>query len=265
MSGDEVFAMIVSAFFAIYCWKEFLGGLLFLGMLSRRPAARTVAWLALPFAACAILFVLLRWSSHDVRDNPVYIFFYMVLWLGWTGLWNLALDYLGLSWRDDAFECGNAAASIALGGGLLGVTLIFAGANIGEGPGWWVVVFCAAIGTATVLALWGIGNGFTRIQEAITVDRDAAAGWRTAGFFAGSGLILGRAVAGDWHSAQETLADFVVKGWPVLLLWGIVLMLDSACRPLPERPFPNRVLYGLLPGLLLIAAGIADVATQGPW
>jgi uncharacterized membrane protein YjfL (UPF0719 family) len=265
MSGDEVIALIVSAIIGIVGWKEWVGGLLFLEPLSRRSATQFLGWLLPPLAGVAMFYVLLKWSSHDVRDNPIYIFFYMVMWLGWTGLWNRMLPYVGLSCRDDALERDNTAAGLAIAGGLIGVTFIFAGGNIGDGPGWWVVVFCAGIATAAVLLFWLIGNQITHVQEAITIDRDMAAGWRTAGFFIGSGLILGRAVAGDWHSTQQTVSDFIARGWPALILWGIVLLLDIVSRPTPQRPAPNRLLFGVLPCLLFIATGIGDFIQQGPW
>ena len=182
-----------------------------------------------------------------------------------TGALIILRACLGLSCRDDALERDNTAAGLAIAGGLLGVTLIFAGGNIGNGPGWWVVVFCAGIATAAVLLFWLIGNQITHVQEAITIDRDTAAGWRTAGFFIGSGLILGRAVAGDWHSTQQTVSDFIAKGWPALILWGAVLFLDIVSRPTPQRTAPNRLMFGVLPCLLFITGGVGDVIMQGPW
>jgi uncharacterized membrane protein YjfL (UPF0719 family) len=265
MSGDEVIALIVSAIIAIWGWKDWLTGLLFLDLLSRRATTQILAWMSPPLAGTAMLFVLFNWSSHDVRDDPKYVIFYFIMWLGWTGLWNRLLPYLGLSCRDDVLERDNTAAGLAVGGGLLGVTFIFAGGNIGDGPGWWVVVFCAGIATATVLLFWMIGNQISQVQEAIIIDRDISAGWRTAGFFTGGGLILGRAVAGDWHSTQQTLADFAVKGWPVLILWGMAVGLDVISRPTPNRPAPNPLMFGVLPGCLLIAGGVGEVILQGHW
>jgi hypothetical protein len=254
MSGDEIMALLVSGIVGIGGWKGWLGGLLFLEPLSRRPATQFLGWLLPPLAGVAMFFVLAKWSSHDVRDNPTYIFFYMVMWLGWTGLWNWLLPYFGLICRDDALERDNTAAGLAIAGG-----------NIGDGPGWWVVVFCAGIATATLLLLWLIENQITRIQETITIDRDVAAGWRTGGFFIAAGLILGRAVAGDWHSTQETVSDFAIRGWPVMILWFVVVALDIAARPTPQRPAANRVIFGVLPGVLLVVAAIGYVIMQGPW
>jgi len=232
---------------------------------SRRSSNQLIAWLAPALAGGLMLLVLFYWSAHDVRDDSKYIVFYFIMWLGWTGLSNRLWAFLGLSCRDDLLERDNLAAGVAVGGALLGVTFIFAGGNIGEGPGWWVVVFSAGIATVMLLLLWLAGNWISRVDEAITIDRDLAAGWRWAGFFMGAGLMFGRAVAGDWHSAGQTTTDFLARGWPALMLWGVVVGLDLIGRPTPARPSPNPLLLGVLPGLVLIAAGAGDVYFQGPW
>jgi len=105
----------------------------------------------------------------------------------------------------------------------------------------------------------------TRVAEDITVDRDISAGWRTAGFFIGAGLILGRAVAGDWHSADATVVDFLQKGAPVLIVWATEVALDQIMGPTPKRPAPDKFLCGFLPFLILVGAGVGDVFLQGPW
>src|SRR5215469_5251918 len=151
MSGDEVFALIVSFVVGIVGWRAWFGGLLFLQPLSRKPATQFLGWFSPVAAGAALLFVLFKWSSSDVRDAPIYIFFYMAMGFGWAGLWNLILPYAGLSFRDDALERDNDSAGLAIAGSLVGAMLAFAGANIGQGPGWWVVVFCSALGTGVML------------------------------------------------------------------------------------------------------------------
>lgn len=265
MSGDEFIALFASLFLGFAGWRSWLGGLLFLQPLSRKPVTQTLGWAAPLVAAGVLLFVLYKWSSSDVRNDPIYIFFYMVMGFGWTGLWNWILPYAGLSFRDDALEHDDNAAGLAISGGLLGATFAFAGANIGSGPGWWVIVFCTALATGVMLVFWMIGSFFTRAPEFITVDRDTASGWRAAGFFIGAGLILGRAVAGDWHSSQETVRDFIVAGWPALILWAISIVLDIVSKPTPQRPAPNSIVFGLIPFLMLAGLGVGDVILQGAW
>lgn len=263
MSGDEVFALVVSLVLGVAGWKAWVGGLLFLSDLSRKPLTQILGWLTPVAAGLSLLFVLRQWASHDVRDSSTYIFFYMAMGFGWAGLWNWLLPYLGLSFRDDALEYENDAAGMAISGGLLGSTFAFAGANIGDGPGWWVVVFCALLASGTIAVLWMAGNQVSRIHESITVDRDNASGCRAAGFFIAAGLILGRAVAGDWHSAPATLSDFAARGWPVLILWGIAVVFDILFRPTAERPAPNFLMFGAVPAMLLVGIAGLDLRLQG--
>jgi hypothetical protein len=115
------------------------------------------------------------------------------------------------------------------------------------------------------MLLWIVGNTLSRIAGTITIDRDVAAGWRAFGFFVGGGLILGRAVAGDWHSAGETVVDCAVKGWTILPLWAAVVLIDVICRPTPLRPAPNAFFFGLVPCLLYAALAVGAVALLGPW
>lgn len=265
MSGDEVFALVVCGAIAIWGWREWAGGLLLLPAASCPASPRILAGV-MPLAAGTVIFLVLdHWSAHDVRDDAIYIFFYFVMWLGWTGLWNELLSGAGLNSRDDVLERHNLAAGLAIGGGLLGVTFVFAGSNIGDGPGWWVVVFCAALGTVVLLLLWLLTHRICRIQEIITIDRDVAAGWRTGGFFAGGGLILGRAVAGTWHSAGQTLHDFGRRGWPVLLLWVLAAGADWLWRPSPKRQAPGALVFGFLPGLFFLLCGAISVWMEGSW
>ena len=70
------------------------------------------------------------------------------------GLGITALALCDLSARDDVVERSNRAAIPAIAGGLLAITLCFAGGNIGDGPGWWVVMFCGVLSTGTLLLAW---------------------------------------------------------------------------------------------------------------
>jgi uncharacterized membrane protein YjfL (UPF0719 family) len=265
MSGDEGVALLISLVFAYLGWKPWAANLLLLNYLSRRAATQLLAWLSPLLAGGVIFFVLIRWSSHDVRDSPLYISFYMALWLGCSGLWIFLSPYFGLNLRDDALERGNLAAALAVVGGLLGMTLIFAGANIGEGPGCWVVLFCAALGAVAMTVLWIITDACAGICDAIAIDRDVASGLRAAAFFIATGLIFGRALAGDWQSVQQTLTDFGDHGWPALVILGMLIALQFAAKPSPAQPTPNRVFFGFFPAVAFLGAAALGVMIQGPW
>jgi hypothetical protein len=61
------------------------------------------------------------------------------------------------------------------------------------------------------------------------------------------------------------MTDFASKGWPVLVLWVVMVTLEIAARPTPRQPAPDRLLYGALPAFGFIATAIAVLITQGHW
>jgi uncharacterized membrane protein YjfL (UPF0719 family) len=265
MSGDEGTVMILATFAAGIVWAIWLWQVAF---TARRCSGFAHRWplTVYPAAAFAILYAILkRFSSFDVREDPVYLTFYMILGAAWVGAAAWLLPYLGLSARDDVIERANPAVAQAIGGALLGLTLGYAGANIGDGPGWWVVVFSAFLATAALLLLWVLLDKATGLADTLTIDRDLAAGLRAVGFFAGAGLILGRAVAGDWTSAADTAADFAWAGWPALLLWAVAVFLEKRLRPNPEQPQPPIVTHGLAPLLLYLGIAAFFLMRMGWW
>ena len=173
--------------------------------------------------------------------------------------------FSGSSARDDVIERGNRAAAAAIAGAILGITLCFAGGNIGDGPGWWVVVFCAILSTGALLLFWTFLDRATGVADAVTIDRDPAAGVRAAGFFLGTGLILGRAVAGDWEGSRTGAARLRVEGWPAAVLLVLATLLESWLRPSPEALEGPVLTHGALPALLYLGLGAAAVEMAGPW
>lgn len=219
-----------------------------------------------PLVCAAILYVILKkFASHDVRDAPIYLCFYMVMGAAWTGLGTLVLSFFGLSARDDVLERGNKSAAYAIAGGLIGITLCFSGGNIGDGPGWWVVIFAAALSSSSFLVLWCVLDRLTAMADRITVERDMAAGIRLAGFFLGIGMVLGRAVAGTWVSAEATISDFVRIGWPALLLLGIALPMEKFLRSNFHNLSQGIVLKGAVPAVGYVLIGIVILVLTGPW
>jgi uncharacterized membrane protein YjfL (UPF0719 family) len=266
MSGDEEIVRLLCLVTAAVTWGIWFFEAAACARLGARLRDRSMLWLD-PLLCAAVLAAGLRLlASWDVRDNPVYLGFYLAMGAAWVGLaarW--ALPYFGLSARDDVIERGNPAAAHAIGGALLGVTLCFAGGNFGDGPGWWVVVFSAALATGAFFLLWALLDRFTRLADAVTIDRDPASGLRLAGWFVGSGLILGRAVAGDWVSARDTVYDFARLAWPVLLLWIAVTVLERSFRPTQERPLPSPLTNGFAPFAIYVALAMFFVSQAGWW
>ena len=170
------------------------------------PAERTkkarLVFGILPLAASVIVtYTLESLASFDVVGNAFWTFFYIVMGYAWiyAGLTAMSLCF-DLSWIDDALNLGNKAAMIAVTGGFLGITLIYSGANIGDGPGWWCVFFAGGLGMAAWLVLGVIVNRIGKVFYRITVERDIYCAIRTGAYFIASGIILGRASAGDWTS-----------------------------------------------------------------
>lgn len=265
MSGDERFALIVCS--VIAC----LNALRWAYYFTRSPGmgwpwTMRVGFAAVPLACVAGMVVLLKmYSAHDVRDSFTYMFLYSMMGVAWLSLTLWPAAIIGLDIRGDIIERRNPAAAWAGAGLLIGLTLGFTGGNIGDGPGWWVVVFCAILETAALYLLWLCTEPITRFTESITVERDTAAGIRLGALFSASGLILGRAVAGNWESAGATIDDFSREAWGVCLIWLFAVLIEFILRPTAERAPGNAILAGLLPGLLYLGGAAAWLMHVGWW
>jgi uncharacterized membrane protein YjfL (UPF0719 family) len=209
------------------------------------------------------LVILRLLSSEDVRNNSLYLLFYLLMGATWLGIAVLIVPFWGLSARDDAIERQNPAASISISGALLGVTLCFAGGNIGNGPGWWTVVYSAFLSTSAWFLLWLFLELFTTISESITIDRDRASGWRLASFLVALGLVLGWAVAGDWQSFAATTIDFAIFGWSAIVLTAVALMVEMVCQPTAKRPILPVGTHGLIPSIFYLGSAILCICLWG--
>jgi len=251
MSGDEVLVLIASLgigglFWGLWNWHLIAVHRLLCGFSYRFLMG------ILPLACAGLLFVILkRWAAADVRDDARYLLMYEALGAAWVLVATEALPYLGYSLRDDVLERRNGAAAWAIAGALVALTLCFAGGNIGNGPGWWVVVFAAALSTAGFFGLWLVVELSARPSRAITTDRDLATGLRLAGLLTAVGIILGRGVAGDWVSATATLRDFAVHAWPALLLVGLAVVVERL-TPRMERGLTSGLVLGVLPAFIYL-------------
>lgn len=257
MSDDELWVLILSCWVAARTWWRWYAGPLLVRRLTAREPGLIVLT-ATPFVAGAfLLYVLLHWSSQDVQNDWTYILFYLALGAAWIGATTLGLAFLGIGERDDVVERGNRAAVPLSIGGLIALTFCYAGANIGNGPGWWVVLFSAALASAALALAWIAIDTWSGADDVVSIDRDWAAGIRLGAFLAAAGAVLGRAVAGDWVSASATVSDFARTGWPVIALALLVTLWNRAATPTVERPAPSPLLHGVLPALVFL--GIAAI------
>ena len=259
MSGDEVVVLIGSGILALVCWGAWYLAPLNVARPFRRATADSLLYLTPPVAMGLLYFVLRAASAHDVRDDPTYLAMYLVLGAAWIGLWVRWLALAGISARDDVVERGNMSAATAVSGAILAIMLCYAGGNIGDGPGWWVVVFSASLATVCLFAVWILLELISGVSDVVTIDRDPAAGIRLAAFLVAAGLILGRSVAGDWISAEATVTDFAAMAWPAAALVVVAAIIERWFRPTPDNPRPAVVMYGLVPAALYVAAAVYQV------
>lgn len=266
MGEDEIFVMLFGCMAALVFWAIWYMHTSCIGELFRSSTQKMLLAFTPLVCGIALFAVLKLWASHDVRDAAQYLFMYQAMGAGWVGAFAICLfPWLGVHYAHDALERANTGAAIAVCGGLLGFTLAFAGGNIGDGPGWWVVVFASGLATFTLAGCWALLAQYANMAEEITVDRDLAAGVRLGGFLLAGGMICGRAAAGNWISAAATLVDFWRVGWfmaPLLLLtWAF----DYLGSPTPERPKPSVLAYGIVPSLLGLGLAVVAHMTRGGW
>jgi hypothetical protein len=265
VSDDEVFATVVSVALAAVGWFRWVRRALRPPEMAEKLERRWALLLAPSICGLILLLVLWSWSAADVRTDAAYIAMYAAMGAAWVIAGMYAARLFGVMPAEDIIGRRNAAASPAVAGALVGLTLCFAGANIGDGPGWWVVVFSAGAATLGWLAIWALADALGGVTRAVLVERDPAAGLRLGAMLAGAGLILGRGAAGNWHSAADTLSDLSRDAWPAL---GYVLaeaLIGLAARPRPEQPRAPLAALGVAPALVYVGGAVLWVVALGWW
>jgi uncharacterized membrane protein YjfL (UPF0719 family) len=264
MSGDEVFVTLAAAIVGLGGWALWFLRASSIDTLGRGRATVAVAAAVLCGAALLIAAVLKFCAADDVRDAPQYLFMYAALGLAWTRLSSALFPFVGLHPRDDLFERGNRAALPAWSGAILAVALCYAGGNVGNGPGWWVVVFSAGLATAALFGLWMVFAQISGNGDAVVVDRDPSAGVRLGGFLVACGVTCGAAVTGDWVSAPFTVADFVARIWPAAVILVAAAFMERAHAPRPDRPRGSIFAGGVVPAAVFLGIALgAAVLMQG--
>ena len=224
MDFSEGAVFLASALFAVVFYFRWYRFILSASRIKRNAFARTALGLMPVMSLAIVLYALMTLASFDVEG--FWVFFYMLVGVAWLyfGIF-LMFFFFDLSWIDDALNMNNSAAAIAIAGGGLGVTLIYAGANVGDGPGWWCVFLAGALGMIAWVVLGVLANAIAKIFKRITANRDIFCGARTGAYLVSSGIILGRACAGDWTSFPKTVVEFG-DGWPVLLLTAAFVLAE---------------------------------------
>lgn len=261
--GDEVLLLLICA------------GLTFSGV-GRGAAAfkassplrggRGRMWPLLVATALAIAvlgWVTWQWTAREIRHGQSYALLTMFMGTAWLTLCALGFQWLGLSIRDDVCERGNHAASAALSGAMLGATCVYAGAITGEGPSFWNNVFSAGVGGIVWFAGWLILELFAQASRNVAEERDPASGLRLGGYLFASGLLIGRAVAGNWRGTIETVHDLLRDGWWIVPLAGVAIIGEYFLRPNPTSPPPQRAdAWCNVRSNLSLACGVAGSSSR---
>lgn len=260
MSSDEVMIMLAS-----------LAGAIFLGakwyLLLARPSlapypGRWRTWLGLAplMGVAGVVTALFMLASHDVREAFQYMLLYTAAGTCWIFGTGIATVYLGVSVRDDAVERRNPAAAIIIIGVVLSQAAIYSGANVGDGPGWWVILISGSMALGCWLVLALVVEAACHVRERVTIDRDTAVAARHGGYLIGSALICARGAAGDWTSVEQTFSEFIVI-WPAVVLTGLAILVERLLRG--QRTAGNLAMSALL-ALVYIALGFLAVAASPP-
>ena len=257
----ELIVFFLSAIFSAVALVQWYVGLFRSGLAPSSSGIRLTLML-LPLAALAIIIWTLRnLASFDVVEDGFYLLLYAVLGLAWAFIGAILMfPVLDLSRTDDLLAMNNPAAAVAFSGGFLAITIIYAGANIGDGPGCWCVLLAGGLGVLTWFALAYAFNLLTGASERITVERNVATGIRKGAFLLGSGFIIARASAGDWTSFFDTIVEFMV-GWPVLILTVAAILIEQLFRrPATDEFGKVRKKPSLLPSILIALLYLAAAA-----
>ena len=264
----EVVILLISIFLAgkfVYSWFIFSPRV----FAPRRHFVSSFLFCVIPLLSVILIGLTLGFlAASDVINDGFYICYYIILGIAWLQLSLVVVSFmLGLSWRDDFVNNDNNAALISVFGVIIGITLIYSGANIGEGPGWWCVVFAGLLGTLSFLLLLFVVNISTRAINKVTVDRDIYTGIRMLGFTIGLGIILGRASGGDWTSFVKTLEEFLVA-WPALPLTTFVILTELLFNLIDKKIGKVKLtqnqkdVFKLVPSILLALIYIGSGVTS---
>jgi uncharacterized membrane protein YjfL (UPF0719 family) len=262
MVDDPIFIVIDIAAVVVLAWSLF-GSLApthhFVGQWRWRSALLG----ALGLSLAAIYCVLTTWASFDVVDSTFYVLGYLSLGVIWISVSSRVLSsFADIRLQQDVRDRNNLAAAVAIGGLQLGSAVAYAGGNIGDGPGFQVVIFSALLSTLTVYGSAWVMALVSDGEERISIDHDLGAAIRLAGVAIATGIVAGRGAAGDWVSAEATLVDFVVVTWPVVLIVMAGVIMER--RSPPSYASINLLESSLFAAVALAVAG-AYVYSLGAW
>lgn len=215
----------------------------------------------LAFTAVALHF----WGAAEIRANPGEVVFLTGAAAVWLFVATKLFSWFGLSLRDDAIERRNASALVALCGAVAAAAILYVGGSAGEGPSYFNNVFSVGLAAIGFFALWLVIEIVGKVSISIVEERDIAAGLRLSMCLVAIALVLGRAVAGDWHSESSTFRDFVHDGWPAALICALAAPVEIFVHPNRLHPVRAWMTFGLVPALFYLALSALWLWYLGAW
>jgi hypothetical protein len=245
VSEGELFITVLSLAFVIFHVVLFTIGATTAEKV-RVPGTIRTLLLSLVPAPLVLMPVLSTLAAKDVRDDPTYVGMYLLMGMAWTTLSLLLLRLWGFQLAD-VTQRRNAAVRVFIIAFALAAALAFAGANIGDGPGFHVVIFSALLGSLTLFGTFMLQSLAVNARYRMLVDRDVGLAARLGLLLVSVGLVAGRAAAGSWVSAAGTIQDFTAVIWPVIPVVGLDAAVTAITRANHRRsPWLIDVVFGLL-------------------
>jgi uncharacterized membrane protein YjfL (UPF0719 family) len=175
--------------------------------------------------------------------------------------------FLGLRVREH-LEAHNVAAAIVVAGVFVATSLTYSGTLSGEGGGFWVLLLFFVLGQLALLGMTYVFRWLTDYDDVQEIaSGNIAAGLALAGLLVAMGIVVGRAVAGDFIGLGESLWHFFlallvfVVFYPVrqLVVQGLILGGSLHWRAMlldREIAQDKNVAAGLLEAMAYIATSL---------
>lgn len=252
------------------------------------PLVRNRMWgveanpgLGLVRLSCLLAMAWFVWVLGHGADAGIFGFYtwlYVALAAACLLLMGIWRPMLGLWYIGDVVERGNLAAAITLAGFLLGTAFAFGGALTGQDlscapprdaldvctelrtwdpgtsygyGGWYVVLVFFLLAYIELRASMALVHRLSGdLDTQVRLDRDPSAGILLAGVAVASGLVAGRAAAGDFLGWGDGLRDYFARLWPLALIPAVATLAGriSMYSAAPMRP-------RALTAALLVAGG----------
>lgn len=187
------------------------------GMFVRRPNPGVgVVRASILFALAWFWFVLQTGAASDIVGFYTWMYVFLALAiLLWAGL---RMPFLGMYHAADVVERGNLAAGLACAGYAIGTAFAFGGALTGEGPGWWVVIVFFVLAYLELRANMALVGRLGQLDEEVRLERDTSAGVLLGAVAVATGLVAGRAAAGDFTGWENDMPDYLRRVAPIALV-----------------------------------------------